>query len=60
MKLSYRGNAYESNNPIIQVSPVAITGKFRGISYQIHQQRTKIALPPVTNLKYRGCNHRAN
>jgi Domain of unknown function (DUF4278) len=60
MKLSYRGNSYESNNLIIQVSPTGITGKFRRISYQIHEQQTKIASPAVSKLKYRGCNYGAS
>lgn len=54
MKLSYRGNQYQSETALLEVRESDITGKYRGSKWSYKLPRHIPQLQPKLDLKYRG------
>lgn len=54
MKLTYRGVAYEANNPVSELTQGEVGGKYRGAQWKPKYLK-HIPVPPLAvDLKYRG------
>ncbi|KJH70680.1 DUF4278 domain-containing protein [Aliterella atlantica] len=54
MKLTYRGVAYEANNPVLELTQGEVSGKYRGAHWKPKYVK-HIPVPPLAvELKYRG------
>jgi len=60
MKLSYRGKAYEYNQPTLEVTEGEILGRYRGSFWRCHTL-SELPVPQAShNLKYRGVDYASN
>jgi hypothetical protein len=57
MKLTYRGDNYESNPPALELTEGEIGGKYRGANWRHHYPRHIPVPQPVVDLKYRGVDY---
>lgn len=57
MQLSYRGTAYEVQNPAIEVTETNQLGLFLGNRFKIKQMNATQRYPVSTQLKYRGVDY---
>lgn len=61
MKLTYRGQTYEYNPPVVEAQDTGLVGgKFRGLDWRFHNLKKAPILQPPVNLTYRGVSYKNN